>query len=80
MAAAKQTCGRGERRRSFEVGEEAAHELGWAGSCLQVEEMAERAGGGLSRSQARGLWPGIARMWARPWRARRPEFRRGRGS
>jgi hypothetical protein len=53
-AAVERTCGRSERRWSFELGEEAAHERGRARSCLQVEEMAERAGGGLSRGRARG--------------------------
>jgi hypothetical protein len=31
-----------------------AHERGRARGCLRVEEMAERAGGGLSRGRARG--------------------------
>jgi hypothetical protein len=47
-------CGRGERWRAFELGEKAAHERRRVGRCPRVEEMAERMGGGLSRSRARG--------------------------
>jgi hypothetical protein len=52
--AAERMCGRGEWRRSSELGEETTHERGWAGSYLQVEEMVEQAGGGLSRGRVRG--------------------------
>lgn len=37
------------------------HERGWAGRGLWVEEMAERARGGLSRSRVCGWWPRNAR-------------------
>jgi hypothetical protein len=46
-ATVERTCGCGERRWSFELGEEAAHERRWAGRCMGVEEIAERAEGGF---------------------------------
>jgi hypothetical protein len=37
------------------------HEQGQAGRSLWVEEMVERARGGLSRGRVRGWWPRNAR-------------------
>jgi hypothetical protein len=54
MVVVEQARGHGERCRSSELGEVTAHERGWARSCLRVDEMAERAGEGLSKGRARG--------------------------
>jgi hypothetical protein len=51
--AAERVLGHGERRRCSKLGEGTTHERGQAGSCLQVEEMAERPG---------GVWVGVGRV------------------